>query len=39
MAGVLTAIVVVFLCCHCPKVAVNLYEALQVGYSCPTDEI
>ena len=30
MAGLLTSIVVVFLACHCPKVAVNLYEVLQV---------
>ena len=31
MAGLLTSIVVVFLACHCPKVAVNLYEVLQVN--------
>jgi hypothetical protein len=30
MAGLLTAIVVVFLFCHCPKVAVNFYEAVEV---------
>jgi hypothetical protein len=31
MAGLLTAIVIVFLSCHCPKVAVNLYEAIEVN--------
>ena len=31
MARVLMSIVIVFLCCHSPKIVVNFYEALQVN--------
>ena len=31
MARVLMSIVIVFLCCHSPKIVVNFYEALQVS--------
>ena len=30
MAGMLSAIVIMFLCCHSSKIVVNFYEALQV---------
>ena len=31
MARVLMSIVIVFLCCHSPKIIVNFFEALQVN--------
>ena len=37
MARVLMSIVIVFLCCHSPKIVVNFYEALQVNVEADGD--
>ena len=36
MAGLLSSIVLIFLCCHSTKIVVNFYEAIQVSQELGT---